>query len=389
MSDGDYGDFSGVPNAFQAAKDASAVGDYDKAYRLFAELWESDFWREDRDVQFHYAHACEKVGDHTTALKIYTLLMDALSIDPTGGGDLLMQESMTRLNDLIKDDAVQGSNLDLKQDRNEARLVCHLFEYAYERILEPGTLICSAGDIANHMWLLTDGEVDVIIPDTDKGQLSGDSSHPCLVGELAYFTGLRRAATLCCTSKVRVLELPFEKIVEVQEHDEEVQPMLDHLFRSRLALHVLNHHEIFKRMDDSARKKVAISFKHTSFLPRKILIEQGLERDNAFMVQSGTVLMMKKNDEGTFELIGSMHPGDIFHLGGLLRGFHAPYRVVTGTPCRLLRLKRETFEPLMQQHPWLIKELLAHSRQSIERQVSHPEQNNLWAADRYIDMGKK
>ncbi len=72
-----------------------------------------------------------------------------------------------------------------------------------------------------------------------------------------------------------------------------------------------------------------------------------------------------------------------------MRGFHAPYRVVTGTPCRLLRLKRETFEPLMKQHPWLIKDLLAHSRQSVERQILHPEQNNLWAADRYIDMDKR
>ena len=86
--------------------------------------------------------------------------------------------------------------------------------------------------------------------------------------------------------------------------------------------------------------------------------------------------------------IALMQPGDFFHLGGLLRGYVAPYSVVSGTPCHLLRLPRQSFEPFMLQRSWLIKAILKHSRLSAEQQILHPEARNLWAADRYFDMKK-
>jgi len=392
MSEGDF-IINDSSNTFRAAMAAEEVGDHEKAYKLFGQLWESDYWHDDRDVQFHYANACEKVGDHSRALKIYSKLMESMTLNPSDITGTLIQASMSRLNDLLHDGSVEGkiegNNLDPDYDKDEERLVNQLFKYATELTMQPGHYICEAEDIANHMWLLVDGEVEVLISNISTTMLKGTSHRPCLMGEVAYFTGMRRAASLRCVSKVKILELSFNEIIDLQEKDPNVQSLLDHVFRSRLGYHLLSQHEIFKKLDDAERKKVALSFKHTSYMPSKILVEQGLPRDNAFMVQSGTLLMLKKGETGAFELISSMHPGDIFHLGGLLKGFHAPYRVVTGTPCRLLRLKSETFEPIMRKHPWLIKDVLSHSREEAERQISHPEQENLWAANRYINLDKK
>ncbi|MDQ6981330.1 MAG: cyclic nucleotide-binding domain-containing protein [Ghiorsea sp.] len=379
-------------NTFRAAMAAEEAGEYEKAYRLFGELWESEFWSEDRDVLLHYANASEHVGDHTRALNIYTKLMESMTLNPSDTTGTLIQASMSRLNELVHDGSVEseieGHNLDVAYDEEEARLVDELFKYATELSLPAGTTICESEDIANHMWLLVDGQVDVLIANINTTTLTGSRTHPCLMGEVAYFTGMRRAATLKCASDVKLLELSFNDIVDLESKDPNVQPLLDHVFRSRLGYHLLSQHDIFKKLDDDERKEVALCMRHTSYLPSKILVEQGLPRDNAFMVQSGTLLMLKKGEDGNFELISSMHPGDIFHLGGLLVGFRAPYRVVTGTPCRLLRLKAELFEPMMKKHPWLIKDILAHSREEAERQILHPEKENLWAANRYINLDK-
>ncbi|MDX8387040.1 MAG: cyclic nucleotide-binding domain-containing protein [Ghiorsea sp.] len=379
-------------NTFRAAMAAEEKGEFQKAYKLFGKLWESEFWSEDRDVLLHYANACEQVGDHTRALNIYTKLMESMTLNPSDVTGTLIQASMSRLNDMVHDGSVEGkiegNNLDVEYD-DEARLVDELFKYATELTLPAGTYICEAEDIANHMWLLMDGEVEVLISNISTANLKGRRDSPCLMGEVAYFTGMRRAASLRCSTEVRLMELSFNDIVDAESKDPKITPLLDHVFRSRLGFHLLSQHEIFKKLDDDVRKRVALSMKHTSYLPSKILVEQGLPRDNAFMVQSGTLLMLKKAEDGTFELISSMHPGDIFHLGGLLKGFHAPYRVVTGTPCRLLRLKSEAFEPVMRMHPWLIKDILSHSREEAERQILHPEKENLWAANRYIKMDKK
>jgi len=392
MSDGDY-IFGDTSNTFRKAMAAEEAGEYEKAYKLFGDLWASESWREDRDVQLHYAKACEHVGDYATGLKIYTKLMESMTLNPHDSTGTLIQSGMSRLNDLLHastmEGTIEGETLDIQHSLNEGALVHKLFKHATDRLLHEDDVLCDAEDFANDMWLLESGDIDVIINKEKISTLEGRKGMPCLMGEVAYFTGMKRAATLRCSSPVRLKELSFSTVSELLAKDEEIEPLLDHIFRSRLGFHLLGQHSFFAQLDEEERKKISLMFKHTSYLAGKIIVEQGLPRNNAFMVQSGTVLMLKKNEKGSFELMSSLHPGDICHIGGLLKNFKSPYRLVTGTPCRLLRLKTETFEPLLKRHPALVKSILSCSREETERHVAHPETRNLWAADRYIKVDGK
>jgi len=374
---------------FRNAIAAEEAGDYKKAYKLFGELWDSDFWSHDHELILHYANAAEQVGDYQKSLKLYTQLMQNMTINPTETTGILVQTSMSRLHDLVHDSTIEGKALDTQEVVDEARLVNELFKEADRRTLKAGELVCEVEDVANDMWLLVEGEVDVELSGAIISTLKGSRTNPCLMGEVAYFTALRRAATLRCKTDVKILELSFQNIATLKGRDERIQPLLDYMFRSRLGYHLLGQHPVFSKLPEEDRKEAAILFKHVNFLPSKIIIEQGKPRNSAFMVQSGTVLMLKMDDEGEFNLIASMHPGDVFHLGGLLKGFNAPYRVVTGTPCRLLRLQNTTFEPILKKHPMLVKDILEYSREESERQILHPEKGNLWAADRYIKFDGK
>jgi CRP-like cAMP-binding protein len=369
---------------FRNAIAAEESGDYKKAYKLFGELWESDFWSHDQELVLHYANASEQVGDYKKSLKLYTQLMKTMTINPTETTGVLVQTSMSRLHDLVHDSTLEGKALDTQEITDEARLVNELFKEAERRSLNAGDLICEVEDIANDMWLLVEGEVDVELSGVVTTTLKGSRTSPCLMGEVAYFTALRRAATLRCKTDVKLLELSFQNIATLKGKDERIQPLLDYMFRSRLGYHLLGQHPVFKKLPEAERKEAAISLRHVNFLPSKIIIEQGQPRNSTFMVQSGTLLMLKMDDDGEHDLIASMHPGDIFHLGGLLQSFKAPYRVVTGTPCRLLRLQNTVFEPILKKHPSLVKDILEYSREESERHILHPEKDNLWAADRYI-----
>jgi len=197
---------------------------------------------------------------------------------------------------------------------------------------------------------------------------------------------MRRAATLCCATNVTVLELPYEKLSELAKEDVRLQPMLDFLFRDRLVMRVLSQHEIFKMVHDFDRRRIALSFESRTAMATDVIVEQGCEHDGAYMVQSGLTLLIRVHRDGREELMGSMHPGDMMHLGGLLRGFTPQYRIVAGAPSHLLYLPCAKFEPLMKKRPWLISSILKHSRMSIDKQILHPEANNLWAANRYIEI---
>ncbi len=375
---------------FQQARNAAAKGDFHASRRYYSQLWNSPVWHNDKDVKLSYAYACERTGDYSEALTAYKSLMDHYTSGIENDEDTIAEESMVRLRELMAETEsdTNGQIIDKESDEREAMLISKLFEHGYPRELSGGEQLCQKGDPAGHMWLLKKGEVDVIMPGQKISTLSGSSERPCLIGELAYFTGMRRAATLTSATTTRIIELPYERIRALLKQDRELYALMEHLFRHRLVLRVLSQHDIFKLFNDIDRRRVTAIFENSSTQPGQTLIEEGEEHTDAYMVQSGTLLMLNKRD-GEETLIASMHPGDLFHLGGLLRGYIAPYSVVSGTPCHLLRLPRHSFEPFMLQRSWLIKAILKHSRLSAELQVLHPEAKNLWAADRYFDMNEK
>ncbi len=372
---------------FRRAREAAAAGDFETARRLYGKLWESPVWRRDREVQLRYAWSCERTGDYTAAMEAYRALMAHDSGGERSEEAALIEESMVRLREMMQQSERDGAArvVDAVRDEAEAMLVRELFAHAWEREFGVGEHICRAGDPAAHMWLLIEGEVDAMVPGQGVSVMKGSREKPCLLGELGYFTGMRRAATLCCATPARALELSYEKIEALLEEDASLRPVMEHLFRHRLLLPLLSRHEIFKLINDVDRRRLAALFENSSLRPGQVLIEQGEETPDAWMVQAGTMLLLRRDAEGE-TLLGSMHPGDMFHLGGLLRGYQAPYRAVAGTPVKLLRLPRASFEPFMQRRPWLIKAILRQSRLSMERQIMHPEARNLWAANRYIEL---
>jgi CRP-like cAMP-binding protein len=372
---------------FQQARSAAAKGDFHASRIHYGQLWNSPVWHNDRDVKLSYAYACERTGDHSEALTAYRSLMDHYASGVGNDEATIAEESMVRLQELMAETEhdTKKQIIDRESDESEALLITRLFEHGYPRELSGGEQLCQKGDPAGHMWLLKQGEVDVIIPGQKVSTLSGSRERPCLIGELAYFTGMRRAATLSSATTVKIIELPYERIRALLKKNRDLYAMMEHLFRHRLLLRILSRHDIFKLFNEIDRRRVTTIFENMATSAGQTLIEEGKEYPGAFMVQSGTLLLLDRTGD-TERLIGSMQPGDLFHLGGLLRGYVAPYSVLSGTPCHLLRLPRRSFEPFMLQRSWLIRAILKHSRLSAAQQVLHPEARNLWAADRYFDM---
>jgi len=370
---------------FRGAREAANGGDFRRARQLYGELRKTREGGQDKEVQLHYAYACERTGDLGEALEAYRQLIQQYHL--AADDDNLVEQNMQTLRQLVTTLDIQADRmLQFGRDADEARLVLRLFKDASSRKLNAGDLLCRAGEVAGQMWLLVDGSIDVIVPGQGISRVMGTANRPCLLGELPYFTMMRRAADLCAVTQVTVLELPYENIPQIVQDEPDLSLLLEHLFRHRLVLRVLSKHSIFKLLNEVDRRRIAMIFKNSNLNPGQVLAEQGQEVPEAFMVQAGTMLLLRITAEGKEELVGSMQAGDMFHLGGLLRGFHAPYRIVAGTPVRLLRLPRVRFEPFMLRRPWLVKALIKRSRMPGESQIMHPEADNIWDADRYVDM---
>jgi len=373
---------------FQQAREAAAKGDFKMARKLYAELWKSPAWRADASVQLSYAYSCERTGDYSKALEAYKALMNnAQGLSPLSDEQNISEESLIRLREVMGD----ASEVDVLPPRDdlggeaESELLVRLFSYGFSRKMMPGEVLCRQGEIAGHMWLLKSGSVDVILPHHIRSCLSAAEDSPCLMGELAYFTSMRRSATLCCATEVEVIELPYERVRALLEEEESLYKMMDYVFRHRLVFHLLSGHSIFKLFNECDRNRLASTFENSTVHAGQDLIEQNEEHPHAYMVQGGTLLLLDGED-GHESLLGSVQPGDFFNLGGLLRGQQSPCRVVAGTHCNLLRLSRPAFEPFLLQRPWLIRAVLKHVRLTVAQQIARSDDGPVWAADRHIKM---
>ena len=391
QGEGVQGAGADVQDLYRRAREAMARGNHRLARELLARIWAVPAWRADRELQRLYALACEQSGDYTEALRVYRRMIE----DRRAAGALeeaaLAEEAMLRFRELAADVErdTEARRVDLLGEDEEGEWLAALFEHGYDRRLKPGEVLCRGGDVARAMWLLVRGEVDVSVPGAPVETLRGRPDRPCLLGELGYFTNMRRMATLVCATAVHLRELPYERLAALERSDPRLARMLDRLYRKRLLLPVLARHEIFRRIHEPDLRRLAAMFERVRVGAGDLVVPEDREHPHAYFVQGGVLLVLRRGEGGRERLVGAAHPGDMVHLGGLLRGFRPRYQVLAGSPARLLRLPRERFETLMVKRPWLVKAILEHARMREEEQVLHPEARNLWAVDRYVPLRRR
>jgi CRP-like cAMP-binding protein len=260
-----------------------------------------------------------------------------------------------------------------------------------KRFLGADEVLCRHGEPSRHVWLLLEGRIEVRVPgweDTDV--LTGSREAPYVLGELGYFTGQRRAATLVARSYAEVVEISVRDIHAMCARSSRLAMGIERMFRERLVERVLSRHAIFERVNDVDRRKLALAFEYREMGPGETLIEPGREQNGAWLVQSGCLLLTQPRGAENEDEKGpiGIFPGDMVHVGGLLRGYLPRYRVTTATPARLLHLSRERFEPFSLRRPWIVQAILQQSRKPPHMQVMRPDEEYLWHVRRRIALGE-
>ena len=105
-----------------------------------------------------------------------------------------------------------------------------VFGYAEVRRLDEGLALVQAGEMDRALYLLTEGSVGVQLPRDESPFKVIDA--PSVLGELAFFDGLPRSATLVAVSDVEVVRLDAAGFARLSEQSPELaQTMLLDLAR--------------------------------------------------------------------------------------------------------------------------------------------------------------
>jgi len=378
------------------ARKAAHSGDYNTAEQVYRNLRKIPQFKKDVDITLRFAYCAERTGDYSEALSAYE---DARAEYELGGDDGaaevvngLIHQIRLHLEEgeSAKEKGIESPPT-LENAPDDAEVMKSLIRVGEKRYLNEGDVLCRQGDPSSHLWFLMEGKIEVHVPDyVDTDILTGHENAPYMLGELGYFTGQRRAATLVAVSYAELVEIPVRDIHAICSRKSQLSAGIERMFREHLVERVLSRHTIFERVNDVDRRRMALAFEYRELGPGEVLIEPGAVHDGAYLLQSGCLLLkpsergQRCESEGNY--ITSMFPGDMIHLGGLLREYVPHYEVKTATPVRLLHLDREKFEPFTLRRPWIVQAILKHGRKPPQRQVMRPDEDYLWHVKRKIHL---
>lgn len=411
--------------------------DFDMAKRIYQQIRTEQGDSVDTDVLLRFAYCAEQTGDYEQAVSAYHDVMHAYREKGEQGEEKAILEALERIQkfsearhiavsnyanapetpkkttdsqviraeEMVEPKAFQPQSTQIIRRRIQMKamsvseVIAYLMQVGTKRILEAGEQLCAQGAPSSHLWLLYQGELNVWMSGYDEpDKLSASAENPCFVGEIGFFTKQSRAATLIAAKETLVIELSAKQVNRLCRKHPKLRNGLGLIFRERIFECYLARHAVFERMNDIARKKLSIAFTHKRYPAGKLLIQAGQEHDGMYLIQSGCLLVLEPkskdievNAENFKEnaLVNSMSPGDIIHLGGLLRGYKGEYQVVTATTVDVLHLSMRAFEPFKQNRPWIIQAILQHSRKPASQQVLHPDDSFMWKMDRHVSLDEE
>lgn len=236
-----------------------------------------------------------------------------------------------------------------------------LFERASTRPFKAGEVIFRQGDAGDTLYVITAGTVDVIAEEFPRVHLArlGEGS---FFGEIALFTDRPRGATVEAVSSGTLLCLDRATTSALIQEAPQVQAMLLHFFRGRLASTILATSGMFHALSTEDKAALTARFSLHDLAAQVRLIEEGRPSDALYMVVEGRLQVLRKGEE-----LAVLTPGRLCGEISMVTQSGAVADVVAQCPSVVLRLSREDFLSLSSNHPELMRYLAQLASERMEK----------------------
>ena len=386
-----------LPVLLRKARKAVSSGDYEAAEPLYAQILQAPEMANNLDFKMRHAVCAEKVGKIDLALKTYQEIVVIYHEQGELSAAESIEKSIAALYSAAENEIERSSDeakpVSEKPDviaLEEPELMQELLLMGEQKSLYPTEVLCDVETLSGKIWLIDHGILDVHLPDyAQPSRLEAKDGALVLAGEIGLFTRQRRVATLVAETSVSYTEIDNEDIRQRQKIDPPFDAGMKRLLCERWVDPVLKQHSVFERINDFGRRYLANSFERMTLEAGETLMSVDEEHDGAYILQSGCMFLTYDEDNTPAELdeeflMTGVHPGDLLHLSGLIRGYKSKYKIVAATKVELLFLSRERFEIFSHHRPWIIQALVRYSRRPAHLQVMHPQDDYLWQANRGI-----
>ncbi|MCP4711806.1 MAG: cyclic nucleotide-binding domain-containing protein, partial [Planctomycetes bacterium] len=216
---------------------------------------------------------------------------------------------------------------------------------------KPSETIIQQGDLAEHLYIIVKGQVDVFIHHKERGEIKIDAlTSGQLFGEMGLLDGGKRNATVKAApySEVIVMQLDRKAFLKLIEDSDKSKNEILHLMRQRVmnidmaeAIPIVNPTQL---IDITAQNQTRQTYK-----PGEIIIKYGDPADAFYIITSGQAEVINHRPNGTDMVVARLEAGKYFGELGLIRQAKrmATVRAATDSPVEVISIDRDTFTKLM------------------------------------------
>jgi CRP-like cAMP-binding protein len=172
-----------------------------------------------------------------------------------------------------------------------------------------------------------------------------------LFGEMALISSQPRTASVAVVGEADLLEITRDALAGIAGELAQVAAALDRFTRERLLKNLVGTSPLFRPFSRVQQLDLLRRFTGHDAAPGTVIIREGEEGRGLFVVLTGEVEVVKKDDAGIEVPVATLKAGDAFGEIALLRGTPATATVTAARQSTVLFLGRDYFTRLVSAVP--------------------------------------
>lgn len=216
----------------------------------------------------------------------------------------------------------------------------------------PGAYLFREGDPGDSIFLIAEGEVEVIGSAKDSSKVTlARLPEGSVFGEFGYFLGSRRTMDVRAVTKATVLELTKDDLDRIISKYGRVEAVLFDFYKERVADTLLAMTDVFRPLAPEDRRIVVAACVRTARLPGEEIVREGDEGQTMYLIKSGRVKVWVKGASGAKKDVAELGPGDFFGEVALATSRPRSATVTAATGVELLEIPRAVIREMAFKYP--------------------------------------
>lgn len=216
----------------------------------------------------------------------------------------------------------------------------------------PGAYVFREGDPGESIFLIAEGEVEVIgsAKDSTKVMLA-KLPEGSVFGEFGFFLGSRRTMDVRALTKATVLELTRDALNRIISKYGRVEAVLFDFYKERVVDTLLAMTEVFRSLSADDRKLVIASAVRKALLPGEDIVREGEQGQTMYIIKSGEAVVWVRGKDGARTEVARLGPGDFFGEVALATSRPRVATVTAVTGVELVEIPRPVIRDMAFKYP--------------------------------------